>query len=105
LLRALKVNSYILTRDNISYIISLLLKNDFTIQLFSDVGIYDYTNFLAIDFYQGIGTIYLRYLDDWRELGDNRVRVFEVSGYGTTEIIFKILDLTIFSGRRARRDN
>lgn len=66
---------------------------------FAYLGIYDYTTFLFLDFYKGTATLYLEYF--W----DNVVQRIEYSGYGTTEIIYKILKLTVLSGNATRRRN
>lgn len=64
---------------------------------FAYLGIYDYTEYLFLDFHKGCGTLYLKY---WG--GDENLEI-DYSGYGTTEIIYRILGLTIFSGRATRR--
>jgi len=64
---------------------------------FADLGIYNHTHYLFVDFHKGCGTLYLRYF------GDSRNLEFDLSGYGTTEIIYKILEVTIFSGEGTRR--
>ena len=67
------------------------------LNLFADLGIYDYTEYLFLDFYKGIGTIYLKY---W---GDNENCEVQVGGYSTSSIILKIIQLTVLSGRNTRR--
>ena len=66
---------------------------------FADLGIYDYTSYLFLDFYKGIGTLYFKYFcsDENQEL--------ELAGDGTTEIIYKIFQLTILSNKSTRRRN
>lgn len=64
---------------------------------FSYLGLYDYTEYLFLDFYKGHGTLYLKYF------GDNINHEFEYGGYGTTEIIYDIFQKTIFSGKTTRR--
>lgn len=67
------------------------------LNLFADLGIYDYTSYLFLDFYKGQPTLYLKYFHD----NDNLE--FEFSGYGTTEIIYQIFQKTIFSDKPQRR--
>src|SRR5690554_3051186 len=69
------------------------------INTFAYLGIYDYTDFLTIDFYKGTGTVYLSWF------GTNELVEYDYSGYGTTEIIYEIFSLTILSNRRERRRN
>jgi hypothetical protein len=64
---------------------------------FAYLGIYDYTDYLFLDFYKGSPVIYLRYF------GSSNSLEFELSGYTTSEIIYKIFELTIFSGKGKRR--
>ena len=51
---------------------------------FADLGIYDYTSYLFLDF------------------SENENLEYSFTGYTTTEIIFAILELTIFSGKPKR---
>ena len=64
---------------------------------FADLGIYDYTNYLFLDFYKGHGTLYMQYFNDYENLS------FELGGLGTVEIIYEIFEKTIFSGKSGRR--
>lgn len=75
------------------------LHNMGVLNLFADLGVYDYTEYLFLDFYKGLGTIYLKY---W---GDNENYEVEVSGYTTSSIILKIIRLTALSGKTTRRRN
>lgn len=77
---------------------SCTLKNMAILNMFADLGIYDYTSYLFIDFYQGTPTIYLKY---WRS--DDNLEIENLSGCGTVELIYKIFELTIFSKRIIRR--
>ena len=63
---------------------------------FADLGIYDYTSSLLLDFYKGTPTLSLKYLDS------NEFIEEDFTGYGTVEIIYKIFERTIFSGRSTR---
>jgi|SRR5690554_1911832 len=65
---------------------------------FADLGIYDYTSYLFLDFYKGTPTIYLKYFHE-----NENIEIDDLSGYGTTEIIYKIFQLTIFSDKGKRR--
>jgi hypothetical protein len=64
---------------------------------FADLGIYDYTSYLFLDFYKGQGTLYLKYFNDTENLE------FELGGYTTSEIIYEIFAKTIFTGESRRR--
>ncbi|QLC65555.1 hypothetical protein LPB248_04380 [Flavobacterium sp. LPB0248] len=64
---------------------------------FAYLGIYDYTTYLFLDFYKGSGTLYLQYFHE------NENLQIELGGYGTTEIIYKIFQKTIFSDKLKRR--
>ena len=64
---------------------------------FADLGIYDYTSYLYLDFYKGTPTLYLKYWGGYKNLE------FEYSGLGTTEIIYDIFEKTIFSDEIRRR--
>ena len=63
---------------------------------FANLGIYDYTSYLFLDFDKGTPTVYLKYYDE------NENLEYDLNGYTTTEIIFTIFELTIFSGRPKR---
>jgi len=65
---------------------------------FSDLGIYDFTSYLFLDFHKGKPTIYLKYFHE-----NENIEIDDLSGYGTTEIIYKIFQLTIFSDKGKRR--
>jgi hypothetical protein len=64
---------------------------------FADLGIYDYTSYLFLDFYKGHGTLYLKYFHEKENLE------FEFGGYGTMEIIYEIFQKTIFTDKPTRR--
>jgi len=64
---------------------------------FADLGIYDYTSYLFLDFYKGCGTLYYKYF------GEDLNQELEFAGLGTTDIIYEILKKTIFSNRNTRR--
>lgn len=66
---------------------------------FADVGIYDYTSYLFLDFYKGNGTLYFQYF------GESENQEIELSGYTTTQIIYAIFENTILSGKKTRRRN
>lgn len=67
------------------------------LNVFADLGIYDFTSYLFLDFYKGQPTLYLKYFHD------NENLEFEFSGYGTTEIIYHVFQKTIFSDKSKRR--
>ena len=64
---------------------------------FANLGIYDYTNYLFLDFYKGHGTLYLKYFND------NESLEFELGGFTTSEIVYEIFTKTIFTGESTRR--
>ena len=66
---------------------------------FANLGIYDYTSYLFLDFDNGTPTVYLRYYSD------NENLEYDLNGYSTVEIIFTIFELTIFSGKPKRQRN
>lgn len=59
---------------------------------FADLGLYDKTHYLFLDFYKGTPTLYLK---RWGEETD--LVYDEWSGFGTVEIIYNILKLTVLS--------
>ena len=65
---------------------------------FADLGIYDYTSYLFLDFYKGSPTLYLKYFNE-----NENIEIAEWSGLGTTEIIYEIFNHTIFSDKNTRR--
>lgn len=64
---------------------------------FADLGIYDYTEYLFLDFYKGTPKLYFKYF------ANSENNEIDLSGYGTCEIIYKIFQLTIFSNKMMRR--
>jgi hypothetical protein len=72
--------------------------NQTILNIFSDLGIYDYTEYLFLDFYKGTPTLYLKYFEP-----DSENIQFEYSGYSTSEIILEIFKLTILSNKMKRR--
>jgi|WetSurMetagenome_2_1015567.scaffolds.fasta_scaffold432318_2 hypothetical protein len=73
------------------------LHNQNILNEFADLGIYDYVSYLFLDFYKGTPTLYLKYFNESENLE------FELSGNGTTEIIYFIFEKTIFSEKGTRR--
>jgi hypothetical protein len=73
------------------------IHNQFVLNKFAFLGIYDYTRFLALDFYKGQGTLYFSY---WN---DQEVHEEEFGGMGTCEIIYQILEMTVFTNKTIRR--
>jgi|TARA_B110000908_G_scaffold59966_1_gene72847 hypothetical protein len=65
---------------------------------FADLGIYDYTHYLFLDFYKGTPTIYLKYFNE-----NENLEFDELGGFSTSEIIYEIFKLTIFSNKAKRR--
>ena len=50
-----------------------------------------------LDFYKGMGVLYLKYFQT-----DRNIEI-DLGGYRTVDIIYEIFKVTIFSGRRTRR--
>jgi len=73
------------------------LKNQGILNIFSDLGIYDYTTFLFLDFYKGSPTVYFQYFSE------NEVYQINLDACSTSEIIYSIFQITIFSGKHKRR--
>lgn len=73
------------------------LHNQNILNEFADLGIYDYTSYLFLDFYKGTPTLYMKHFMEYENLK------FELGGYGTTEIIYLIFEKTIFSNKGIRR--
>ena len=76
------------------------LWNQSILNEFAYLGIYDYTHYLVVDFYKGVPTIYLRYFNT-----NEDYEIDDLPGCGTVEIIYRVFELTIFSGRNKRRRN
>ncbi len=66
---------------------------------FADLGIYDYTAYLFLDFYKGCGYLYMRY---WNEY-NNDIEIDTYGGMTTSEIIYDVFTRTIFSDKPKRR--
>jgi hypothetical protein len=64
---------------------------------FADLGIYDYTSYLFLDFYKGCGTLHYQYF------GDSSNQEEDLGGGGTTEIVYIIFEKTILSDMSTRR--
>lgn len=68
---------------------------------FAFLGIYDYTEFLFLDFYKGNPKLYFKYWSDNEYYNDED----DLVGRSTSEIIYKIFELTIFTDKQKRRRN
>ena len=78
---------------------SCTLHNQKILNVFAYLGLYDYTNFLFLDFYKGGSRLYFKYwCDDELFINDDFT-----NGATTTEIIYEIFKLTILSNRDTRR--
>lgn len=95
---------------------SCVLHNMKIVNLFAHLGIYDYTEYLYLDFYKGNGFLYYKYWPSNTMYGSTNMPFKVINfgqlnmeenlgGYTTSEIIYKILKLTILSGRPKRRRN
>lgn len=73
--------------------------NTSILDLFEDIGIYDYTSFLVVDFYKGTGTIYMSYFGEYPRPNSD----IDCTGFKTIEIIKEVINLTVLSGRKTRR--
>jgi len=79
---------------------SCTLHNQIVLNKFAYLGIYDYTNYLFLDFYKGTPTLYLQYFGN----PENKENLsFDYDGYGTAEIIYEVFKLTILSNKKTRR--
>jgi len=78
--------------------VNCTVHNQKVLNTFAYLGIYDYTEFLFLDFYKGGSTLALKY---WRDefIFDEEFG----NGNSTSQIIFKIFELTILSERAQRR--
>lgn len=73
------------------------LHNQAILNEFADLGIYDYTLYLFLDFNKGTGVLYMKYINEPENLE------FNLGGYSTTEIIYEIFKKTIFSNKFKRQ--
>jgi len=73
-----------------------VLNNLKVLNKFAHLGIYDYHKMLTIDFYKGSGDIMAI---DWRGICTLEC----IGGYGTIEIIYKVLEMTVLTGTSNRR--
>jgi hypothetical protein len=78
---------------------SCTLHNQKILNVFAYLGLYDYTNFLFLDFYKGTSSLYFKYWGDDELFIDDDFTI----GATTTEIIYEIFKLTILSNRETRR--
>ena len=76
------------------------LGNQAILNRFAHLGLYDYTKFLFLDFYKGGGTVYYK---DWGARGLEYQELSDLGGETTTEIIYKILEITVLSDKSTRR--
>jgi hypothetical protein len=78
---------------------SCTLHNQKILNVFAYLGLYDYTNFLFLDFYKGGSSLYFKYwCDDELFIHDDFT-----NGATTTQIIYEIFKLTILSDKMTRR--
>lgn len=78
---------------------SCVVQNMNILNTFAYLGIYDHTTYLFLDFYKGTPTIYYQYwnTDTHLNTGDS------FSAYTTSELIYEVFCLTIFSKHGTRR--
>jgi len=75
------------------------LHNQAILNKFAFLGIYDYTDYLFLDFYKGCGTLYLQYFQTEERYSSED----SFSGLSTSQIIYEVFRVTIFSDKRERR--
>jgi hypothetical protein len=78
---------------------SCVIHNQSILNIFAYLGIYDYTEYLYLDFYKGYPTLYMKYWGD----SENIEYTFGDDNVGTVEIIYQIFQLTILSNKNKRR--
>lgn len=78
---------------------SCTLHNQSVLNTFAHLGLYDYTNYLFLDFHKGTPTLYMQYFNGKENLE------LDFNGYGTVEIIYEVLIRTILSDKIKRRRN
>jgi hypothetical protein len=72
--------------------------NQKVLNTFSYLGIYDYTKYLYLDFYEGIPIIYYQ---NWDDTHDQTIE--DLVGFSTSEIIYEIFKITILSYKPKRK--
>lgn len=70
-----------------------VIHNQFVLNKFAYLGIYNYVSYLHLHFYEGHPTLYIKYYLEDKNLD------FDLAGYTTSEIIYKIFKLTILSDK------
>lgn len=65
--------------------------------LFAKFGIFDYTNYLFLDFHKGRATLYFAY---WNDTVNHEV---DLTGLTTCEIVEQVFKHTVYSDRPQRR--
>lgn len=75
-----------------------VMHNQKVLNTFAYLGIYDYTDYLYVDFYKGGGRLGYRL---WG--GRHEHKEVELAGDGTIEIILAVFKLTVLSNRDTRR--
>ena len=65
------------------------IHNKKVLDVFAKYGIYNYTDYLFLDFYKGIPTLYLRYFQKDENLE------FDFGGYTSSEIIYEVFNVDI----------
>lgn len=70
-----------------------VIHNQFILNKFAYLGIYNYVSYLHLHFYKGHPTLHLKYY-----LEDENLE-YDLAGYTTSEIIYEILKLTVLSDK------
>ena len=85
--------------NSLSKMGSCTVHNQKVLNVFAYLGLYDYTDFLFLDFYKGGSRLYFKY---WN---DDELYINEdfTNGHSTSEIIYEIFTLTILSNKTTRR--
>ena len=85
--------------DSLSKMGSCTVHNQKVLNVFAYLGLYDYTDFLFLDFYKGGSRLYFKY---WNE-DELYINETFTNGHSTSEIIYEIFTLTILSNKNTRR--
>ena len=86
---------------NLEKDICVSVYNQRIIDRFAFLGIYDYFQFLHIDFYKGTGELYFRFFD--RSYHGGNCEEEEFGGWSSAYIIYYIFEISILSNHNRRR--
>lgn len=77
----------------------IILWNKSIVDVFTYLGIYNYTHYLHLGFHKGNPSIYLKYWHGGDIIDENSK---DYRTYSTSELIYEIFQLTIFSDRESK---